>query len=620
MLCLVLAALQSTGQPFQEVELPTTLNSVTVFLQGAQITRNGNVQIPQGTSEVMISGLSPYIDEKSIQVQAEGAFTILAVNHGLNYLEELKKDEEIDQLTEQLEGLEQQITRKNSRLQVLGEKQSLLDENKNLGGETTGVSLSELKQAIDFYDRELTTIKSEMINVRMEIDELQEQEVKIEQQISEVRGREELPVGEIKIRVEAQQSTKGNFALTYIVANAGWYPKYDVRVASIDKPLELQYKADVYQNTGVDWEQVKLSLSNGNPNQSGVAPELQTWYLNFTRNTIFDRPLYGASIISGSVRSVSGRVTDEYGDALPGVNVIVKGTTVGTTTDLNGKYNLTLPNGATYLVFSYIGMNTQEVVIASSTISPRMQADVTQLEEVVVAGYGLQGRAAGVQAWGYSSWDKEADVITTTVVQNQTTVEFEVDKPYSIKSNGAKLSVNLQSYEIEALYEYHAVPKLETDAFLIARIAEWDQYNLLEGEANLYFEDAFVGRSVLDARALVDTLDISLGHDRNIVIGRTKVDTYTKRRTVGSNQVDSRGFKILVRNKKEQPIKLMLFDQLPVAAISDISISPSELSGGRHDEKTGQVVWELNMEAQEQMELQLAYDVKFPKKEKVTLE
>ena len=610
---------QAFSQSFTERELKTTIEEVTIYLQGGLVTRSGKSEIPQGKSILKIRSLSPHIDDKSVQVKATGDFTILSVNHKLNYLSRLKKDDKIDSLRMKVELLDFKISKAESRLEILSEKQSLLNENKNLGGETSGASLTQIKQAIEFYDRELTSIKAEEISTQLKIKELNQQKARIAQEISSVQERDDLPTGEIEIRIDAKTKSKGNFKITYLVANTGWYPKYDVRVASVDQPLELKYKADIYQNTGVDWESVKLKLSNGNPNQSGVAPELQTWYLNYARNTIINRSNYG--LVSSSVRNVSGKILDENGESLPGATIVVKGTTVGTVADMGGNYSLTLPNGATHLTISFIGYVTEERPITSSTLSVRLESDISQLSEVVVVGYGasnsLQGRVSGVQT---NDESKKAESIGTTTIENQTTVAFEVDQPYSMKSNGEKLSVDLKSFQIETFYEYYAVPKLDKDAFLIARIINWDQFNLLEGEANLYFEDAYVGRSILDARSLDDTLNISLGRDKSIVIGRDKVDEYSKRKTIGSNKVKSRGYKISIRNKKSQNIKLTLFDQIPVAAISDISVSPIELSNGKLIEKTGEVIWELKLQPQQQKELNISYEVKYPQKEKVILE
>jgi len=608
-------------QTFKEKELKTEINEVTVFLNGAQVFESGNTSIPNGNTILKIKNLSPYLDEKSIQVKADGDFTILSVNHKFNYLNELKKDEKTDSLKKLVDILDLTISRENAKLSVLREKQSLLNENKKLGGQTSGATIVKLKQAIDFYETELSKIKEEEIKTNKNVELKKKEQAKLEQQLKELNELKSLPSSEVEIRVSSENQVNTKVSLTYLVANAGWYPKYDIRVENIKSPLELTYKAEVFQNTGVDWKNIKLKFSNGDPNQSGVVPELNTWNLNYARNTSFENSLYGMAI-SNSIRNVKGTVvSEEDSKPIPGVNVLVKGTTIGTVTDVNGNYSLTLPNNASTLVFSFIGLVTQEVQISKPEISVRLQTDVAQLSEIVVVGYGtegdLQGRTPGVQIRGNKSLAK---TIITTVVENQTTVEIEVTTPYSIKSNGEKLQVDLKKHQIEALYEYYAIPKLDKDAFLIARIINWDQYNLLEGEANLYFESAYVGRSILDAKSLQDTLTISLGRDKNIVVGREKNEQFSKKRTIGSNVVETRSFRIIARNKKSQSIKLTVFDQIPVSVISDITVNPLELTKGQLDVKTGKVIWELNIDGQQQKDMNLKYEVKYPKREKVILE
>lgn len=607
----------AVSQTFKEKELKTEIREVTVFLSGAQIFESGQTTVPAGKTIIRVTDLSPYLDDKSVQVKADGDFTILSVNHKFNYLNELKKDEKIDSLSGLVNKSELSIARENARLEVLREKQSLLNANKNLGSQNSGATISQLKQAIDFYEAEVTKIKDEEIRVNKSIEFKTKELGRLIQQLKELNEQSSLPSSEIEIRVSSEAQTSAKFSLTYLVENAGWYPKYDIRVEDVKSPLELTYKAEVFQNTGVDWKNVKLRFSNGDPNQSGVVPELATWNLNYARNTIFDRSTSGQVI-----RNVRGKVLSEDGEALPGVNVVVEGTTIGTVTDAGGNYSLTLPNGASRLVFSFIGMITQEMAINKPEINVAMQNDVQQLSEVIVTAQGLQRekRALGYSTSTVRGTSSLAKSITTTVTENQTTIEIEVATPYSIKSNGEKLQVDLRKYEIQALYEYYAIPKLDKDAFLIARIINWDQYNLLEGEANLYFEDAYVGRSILDAKALMDTLNISLGRDKNIVVGREKNEQFSKKRTIGSNVVETRGFKIIVRNKKSQSIKLTLFDQIPVSVVSDISVNPVELTNGQLDSKTGKVKWEFNLDAAQQKEINLQYEVKYPRREKVILE
>lgn len=622
-LVLLLIANQAFSQTFREKELKTSIKEVTVFLQSAQITRSGQLSVPAGKTLLTVKSLSPFMDHNSIQVKGNGDFTILSVNHKFNHLNDLKKDAAIDSLEKQSRTLYEKISVHQSRLDVLKEKQSVLNENKKLGSVDGQNSLDQLSKAIEFYDKQLSTIKNEELKINKSIDALLIQISKIEKQVSAVNGQKNLPSGEIVIRVNALQKTTANFNITYLVGNTGWYPGYDVRVENIEKPINLKYKADVYQNTGVDWKNVKLKFSNGNPSQTGVAPKLSAWYLSFVNAGIY-RNQY-AAIPNTTVRQVKGKVTSaEDGSTLPGVNVVVKGSTVGTVTDIDGNYSLTLPSNAQTLVFSFIGMATQEQPIYNNNINVAMNPSINDLEEVVVTGYGseLKGSVRGISSIYGSRADKKevARLLATKTVENQTTVEFEVSEPYSIKSNGEKLSIDLKEFSIEAIYEYYAVPKLDKDAFLIARIINWDQYNLLEGEANLYFEEAYVGRSILDAKSLSDTLNISLGRDKSIVVGRKKVDEFSRRRTVGTNKLETREFEILVRNKKSQAIKLKLFDQLPVSSYNNINVTPTELSNGKLDELTGEITWQIDLKPKEQTELKMSYEVKYPKKERLALE
>lgn len=609
----LLTLMSSKAQNFKQSDLETTITEATVFIEGAQVTRQGHVNLSSGRTELVIKSLSPHIDEKSIQIKAEGDFTVLSVNHRLNYLEDLYKDDEMYPIQVSIDSLIELMDRNKVRVSVLKEKESLLSTNKNLGGEK-GATIAELKDAIEFYDFQLMAIKTELAELKNKYDEFAQLRRKLELQASAIQDREDQPTGEIKVRLEAKTRTKGSFIISYQVAHVGWFPKYDLRVSTIDQPLALRYKADIYQQTGVDWNNVKLRLSSGSPSEGGLAPELQTWHLNYTRNTIYQK--YQNGKVQNTISQVTGKVVDDTDRPIPGVNVVVKGTTVGTTTDLDGNYALTLPNGATTLTFSFIGMVSQELPITSSHIFTEMQSDIQELQEVAIRADGYDN----IRIRGYNSLKNDADFITTTIIENQTAVYFEVDEPYTIKSNGEKLTVDLTNYEIDATYEYFAAPKLDNDAFLMAYITDWDQYNLLEGEANLYFEDTYVGRSVLEAKTLNDTLSISLGRDKSIVIGRTKIDDFTKVKTIGSNQMESRGYKIQVRNKKKQAIKLTLTDQVPVAAISSISVDIHKLSGATLNKSTGLINWKMNLPPQEQHELEFSYSVKYPKREVVNLE
>lgn len=611
---------QSFAQDLKETSLTSKIQDVTLFLSGAQIFENASGQIPSGESVILLKGLSPYLDEKSIQIKGQGNFTIQAVNKRLDYMSEKEVGEKVKALEDQIESNSRNQTLAQNRLQVLATKSSLLAANKDLGGSQNGPTMAELRAALDFFDAELTKITSEELKIKNEISEAEMKIQQLRNQISAMQESENKSTSEIRIRVKAPAAGTATFQVNYLVANAGWYPKYDVRVKNINEPLQLTYKAEVYQNTGVDWKNVKLRFSNANPNQSGQSPNLEKWELNYARFTTVNK-----FAVPQTPGTVSGVVMDEFGDPLPGTTVLVKGTTLGTVTDTEGRYSLTLPNNAQSLVFSFIGYLAQDVGIQGrSNLSVTMTPDTQSLNEIVVMGYdsdvnrSLQGRVAGVSIKGSKSM--EAAPLMTSFVENQTTVEIEVAEPYSIKTNGERTLVDLKAYDIPATYRYTAIPKLDKDAFLIAEIAEWNQYSLLEGESNLYFEDGFVGRSILNATALQDTLQVSMGRDRSIVMNREKVDQFSKKRTIGSNITESRGYEITLKNNKSQAVTLLVKDQIPVSVNSNITVTPGEMNGGKLDAQTGIVTWEITLAPGVQQKLSLQYEVRYPKSERIILD
>lgn len=612
---------QAFSQDIKEIVLTSKIQDVTLFLSGAQVFENASCQITEGESVILLKGLSPYLDEKSIQVKGQGNFTIQSVNKRLDFLSEKEVGEKVKGIEAQIEGIQKSQTLSQNRLQVLATKASVLAANKDLGGNQSGPTMAELRAALDFFDAELTKITAEELKIKTEIAEGETKIQQLRNQISAMQESQNKSFSEIRIRVKAPTTGTATFQVNYLVANAGWYPKYDVRVKNINEPLQLNYKAEVYQNTGVDWKNVKLRFSNANPNQSGQSPNLDKWELNYARFTTVNK-----FSVPQTPGSVSGVVLDETGQPVPGATVLVKGTTIGTSADMEGRYSLTLPSNAQNLVFSFIGYAPQEVGIQGrSNVSVSLNPDTQMLQEAVVAGYGsmekrLQGKVAGISVVEDRARDIESAPLVTSFIENQTTVEIEVAEPYSIKTNGERTLVDLKGYDIPATYRYTAIPKLDKDAFLIAEIAEWNQYSLLEGESNLYFEDGFVGRSILNAAALQDTLQVSMGRDRSIVMQREKVDQFSKKRTIGSNITESRGYEITLKNNKSQAVTLVVKDQIPVSVNSSIEVTPGELSGGKLDSQTGIVTWEITLAPGAQHKLSLQYEVKYPRSERIILD
>jgi hypothetical protein len=615
------------SQEIIEKAVKTKVNEVTVFIEGAQITRKKNIELNRGITLIKFEDLSPFIDPKSIQVKAHGNITVLAVNHQQNYLDNLEKSKVLEELESKLEELGKKINLERTYLSIIHEELQFLKDNRTIGGKDQAISVVNLKEASVFYGDKLTSLKLKEIERNKTIEDLTEEKNKIQKQINTLSGKKEYPNGEVLVKVKSGILTKADFELSYLVSNAGWFPSYDIRAKNISEPVELIYKANMHQDTKIDWKNVKLRFSSSDPNVTGVAPELKTYYLNYHSAP----PTYGKTS-----NQVSGRVFDlSTREPLPGVNVLVKGTTIGTVTDINGNYNLTLPNNAGALQFSFVGYVSQELPISSPTINVGLNEDLTALDEVVVIGYGsmkksnitgtvsqaLEGRVAGVEAEknirvrGTSSL-----AIPAVQVEHQTTVEFEIKTPYSINSDNKNYVIDMESYSLPAYYEYYCVPKIDKDAFLIANIIDWEKYNLLEGEASIFFEDTYVGKSLLDVRFVSDTLSISLGRDKNVVVNRDKQKDFTTKQFIGNKKEETKAYLISVRNNKNQKIIMVVMDQVPVSTLEEITVEIQKISGAKHKEETGEIMWKFNLNPSDKKEFELKYSVKYPKHKNLFIE
>jgi uncharacterized protein (TIGR02231 family) len=205
-----------------------------------------------------------------------------------------------------------------------------------------------------------------------------------------------------------------------------------------------------------------------------------------------------------------------------------------------------------------------------------------------------------------------------TVAEGAMSTDFDISQPYTIRGDGKPVVVEIRSHELPAAYLYYAAPKIDQDAFLLARVSGWDRLDLLPGDAKVYYEGNYVGESYIDPRSAPDTLDLSLGRDKRIIVKREAKSEMTKSRTAGGNTVREQYFGITVRNTRKEPIALLLEDQLPVSQNSDIKVSDREYSDGTLDESTGKVTWRLDVPAGGVESRTIGYTVKYPRDRMVT--
>ncbi len=254
------------------------------FSTARKYTRNASVTINPGVSTLVFDGISAGIDAQSIQVKANGKFTILSVKSELNYLKEESKQKNIDDLLAQQKIINDKLQLANSLLYINQQEESMLMENQSVKSDNANLNVAELKLALDFQTQRLTEIKKKQLQYNNDIADLNAQLQKYNQQIANISNGNTKVTSNIIVTVSSKETTQAAFALNYLVRNASWYPTYDIRAKDANSPINITYKANVSQQTGEDWKNVKLTLSTGNPSVSGSKPELSPYYLNLQAN------------------------------------------------------------------------------------------------------------------------------------------------------------------------------------------------------------------------------------------------------------------------------------------------------------------------------------------------
>ncbi len=278
----------------------STITEVTVYAQGAQIYQKASYSIKPGITEVIIEGISPKIDANSLQVKANGAVILLDAKYSVFYPKPedlnleglpLKIKRDIQLLEDSLKQLGYEIQDIQDEIDVLMSTKNILSNNGAVKGQgKVNDSINLLKQTVDYYATKMLEInkklavlnrrKSEKINKKTGMED-RLLKLKQHQSSSGFDPKDQGPIHRITVTLSAKEIATGKLSISYLVADAGWIPKYDLRSDGLTSKINLTYKAQVFQNSGLDWDNVKLSISTNDPYQNKTKPTLHPWYIDY---------------------------------------------------------------------------------------------------------------------------------------------------------------------------------------------------------------------------------------------------------------------------------------------------------------------------------------------------
>lgn len=505
------------------------LNKVTLFLQGAELQGQSTISLPKGESEILLTGVANNINPNSINVGFGSESKVMILSTSLKKDIELNEHENknvlIEPLREQLKQLQEKYNTTNIQYQAVSETIVLLQGNRLDGL----IKTAEMKDALDFIKTNLVTALNEQFTLQTELDELKQQLTECQQKIEQAKASSHSLNNAISVKVYADKEVTLPVTLSYVITQAGWQPVYDVRVAEINSPVQLTYKANVYQNSGLDWQNIDFSLSTANPTEGITAPMFTTpWHID----------LYNAK---------------KYG---------------------------------------YVSKNERQ----------------TQMYSVVTEDSSdFSGDIKDVRS---------KELYNNNVFINTTGIDtrFDIKLPYTIKSDSENNILTLQEKQVEAKYRYISTPKLDSNVYLQAQISDWDKLNLLPGKSTVFFNGNYIGESFITTKDVKDTLKLSLGRDKNILITRKRNIKETSKPSFFGDDISQKyAYTIDVKNTKSLPIDIAIYDQLPVVLNKAITLEDAKYDGANLDNETGLLTWLFTLNPSEAKNLNLSFKLSYPK-------
>ncbi len=511
-----------------EIVVSPSLSGVKIFLKGAELSHAARMNLDKGLNEVVFTGLAAKIESGSINVSGKGDAVIISVVQRFDYLRPVEKSPRIKALEEALDALNKLLSLNQIGIDALKAEIDLLAANKRISVKGKGVWLTDLQKTAEYYTKRHAEINGRILDLSLNGKKIQKDIDRIKNQLNEVAAHSRKTTNEVVISVLSKAGGPADLNLSYFIPDAGWQPFYDIRVDKINSPANLNSKADVRQQSGIDWKDVEVVLSTRNPSLSNEKPEVSTWFIDFQRQS------------------------------------------------------------------SYLKMREHAAKSAAAPV----------LEEFDTNQSTAQHKA-----------ETMADYFDVNA--KQLSVEFKPQIKYSIPADGKSHYVALQEFSIPAGFEYHAVPKIDGNAFLVAGLTDWADYNLLAGQSGIYFENSYIGQAYINPESAKDKLSISLGRDQNISVSRESLKDYSADKMLSSDLERIFAFEIKVKNNKKVAVKIMIEDQIPISKNKDLAVKLVESSGAEFNPENGKLKWIVDVEAGKSVSKKLVYSIRHPKEKKI---
>ncbi|HAE77553.1 mucoidy inhibitor MuiA family protein [Morganella morganii] len=260
------------------------LNKATIFLRGAELSNSATLNLPAGDSDIILTNVAGNINPGSLSVMLDNDDVII---QSINLRSEIEKpvySDDINAIKAQIEEQDLAIQKLNMQTEINNEQLGLLRDQNFFGTGGAPLTQEQSVQKLDFIRSQMAKIYAEQLEYTRQINEKTEALTLLKAQYEEKIAQFKERRTQLVLNVSAKKAVTAELDIDYITPDAAWAPSYDIRSTGMDKPVTLTYKADVIQNTGIDWDQVDLVLSSADPVQSIAPPQLYPWYLSMMKD------------------------------------------------------------------------------------------------------------------------------------------------------------------------------------------------------------------------------------------------------------------------------------------------------------------------------------------------
>lgn len=506
----------TTGDP---VILKSKISEVTVYADRAQVMRTTQQYLAAGEHHLIFDKIPDSLQSESIRIDGKGNFVLMDFKLKIVTSPEISH-QEIQLLKKKQKDLKLILDQEKDKISeiekakdFIGRVAKKVTENKNKI-ESSELNPDNWIKMFNFYREKNNTLNKELRAAQQEIESINSQLETLEMKESDAKRLLNKSKKQVEVLVKVKKPGNILLSLSYIVEGPRWVPVYDLRVDSRDKHMHITYNAVIRQNTSEDWNNVMIKLSTTLPGTGSNHPGLTPWRISLQSEFAVPTAKNPWTVLN----------------ALPGVMV--------------ERVDVT-------------GANGQQ----SHSVAAQVGENYFQID-----GAGLKNE------WemdGVDSITQDAELET-----GGKSVLFVLKDKNTIKSDDLAHKVIIMTDDFPAYFRYSCVPKLQTRAYLKAKVKNSTGYPLLAGWANVFLNNSFICRTQLKYASPGQEFWTWLGLDEDIEVKYKFIRNYSKNKKgiFGKKNVLIYDSLITVKNNKKTEEEVVIWDQVPISDNKELTV------------------------------------------------